>query len=257
MKSLKKFNSIDSVLWHSPYNLNLNEDNLENGICIWNGDNCKSLEIYSGWNFVRFQGGEILKGISTISNIENLKIYGFKRDSSYKEITNCWDELYKMNNLKYLDLRRDGLINDDLQFIASINTLEVLDLSSNALTSLIGISNLENLKSLNLSNNQISALWPLENLAHLGEIYDKDTNGHDVYGSLNLENNPLSDVRGTYMGSDGTQHEYYNIQILANLNINKNGKLQYLYLSGCSNITENGLKVLQAADLLWKGKSGF
>ena len=258
MKTLEQFDYIDKVVWHSPYNLNLSVDNKYEDSSIWSGSNCGVLKIYNQWNFIKPQGNENFTGISSISSIRNLEIFNFNgKTDDAGMISPYMNEFPNLSNLKSLNLKNDGLVNDDLQYIFSLTNLTSLNLSDNKISSLIGLEKLTNLKNLDLSNNQISALYPLENLVHLGEVYDTDENGNDVYGSLNLENNPLSDIRGTYRDENGEEHEYYNMNILANLNINKKGKLQYLYLKGCTNITENGLKVLQASDLSWKEKSGF
>ena len=99
-----------------------------------------------------------------------------------------------------------------------------------------GLEFLNNLTTLKLNNNNISNLKPLENLTNLTE--------------LNLENNAISDT-ATY--TDGSVKTVNNINILANLNKNKNGKLEKLYLYGNNNIVNWS----PLSSLTWSAKSGW
>ena len=255
--SLNDFKNIGALCIYSPFNFNIKLDNIINSQALWKGENCRKLMIETNFRNINAHSNQKLGGISSFDSIEELSILGFFRNLGKTDYEDCWEELGSMIWLKNLELERDGMKNEDIKYLSKLTNLNSLTLCNNDLTDISVLSNLVNLKNLNLSNNQISALWPLENLVHLGEVYDKDDDENDIYGSLNLENNPLTDVRGTYIGSDGAEHEYYNMRILANLNINKSGHLQYLYLNGCTNITENGLNVLRDSSLTWKAKSGF
>ena len=255
---LNNFENIGFLQIYSPFYFNIELDNTKDGITIWRGGNCDELVIRTGWNNINAHSNQKLTGISRFDLIENLSIWYFRKNIGKSDYQDCWEELGDMTWLKSLSLIGNGMKNEDTKYLSTLINLNSLILSEEEnLSDISALSTLTNLKNLDLSKNQVSALWPLENLVHLGEVYDKDEDGNDIYGSLNLENNPLTDIRGTYIGSDGAEHEYYNMRILANLNINKSGQLQYLYLNGCTNITENGLNVLRDSSLTWKGKSGF
>ena len=101
-----------------------------------------------------------------------------------------------------------------------------------------GLEFLNNLTTLKLNNNNISNLKPLENLTNLTE--------------LNLENNTISDT-ATYTDTDGSVKTVNNINILANLNKNRSGKLERLYLSGNNNIVNWS----PLSSLTWSAKSGW
>ena len=68
--------------------------------------------------------------------------------------------------------------------------------------------------------------------------------------SLNLSNNTISDTF-SYVDSDGNTKTYNNLEILANLN--KDGKLKKLYLSGNDNI----INWSPLSSLKWDAKSGW
>ena len=67
---------------------------------------------------------------------------------------------------------------------------------------------------------------------------------------LNLNNNAISDT-ASYIDSEGKTKTYNNLEILANLN--KNGKLKKLYLSGNDNI----VNWTPLSSLNWTAKSGW
>ena len=94
-------------------------------------------------------------------------------------------EIFKLKQLKYLDLSKSNLIeiSNDL---ANLTNLETLDLQSNQIKSLPHeIGKLKNLKKLYLNNNQLTTL-PSE-FGFLNNL-----------SQLNLENNKLSDIPGGF-----------------------------------------------------------
>ena len=126
----------------------------------------------------------------------------------------------------------------DISAIKDCSTLETVDLTYCNINSLNGIEGLTNLKTLNISNNNITALKPLENLKNLT--------------TLNLENNAIADT-ASYVDADGSTKTYRNLDILANLNSKRNGKLTTLKLAGNNNIIDYS----PVSSLNWNNKSGF
>ena len=124
----------------------------------------------------------------------------------------------------------------DISTIKECTTLKNVTLGNAHIQSINGIESLSNLQTLTLNDNNISSLKPLENLKNLEE--------------LNLSNNTISDT-SSYIDSDGSTKTYNNLEILANLN--KNGKLKKLYLSGNDNIINWSL----LSSLKWTDKSGW
>ena len=124
----------------------------------------------------------------------------------------------------------------DISAIKECTTLKNVTLGYCNIQSIDGLESLNNLQKLTLNNNNISSLKPLENLKNLEE--------------LNLNNNAISDT-SSYVDSDGSTKTYNNLEILANLN--KNGKLKKLYLSGNDNI----INWSPLSSLKWTDKSGW
>ena len=76
----------------------------------------------------------------------------------------------------------------DANVLCMISNLSILDLSSNCITSMDGISCLKNLKTLNLSNNKISkiqGIWSLNQLLNLNLSFNYI---HDLEGLGTLLN---------------------------------------------------------------------
>ena len=128
--------------------------------------------------------------------------------------------------------------NLDISAIKNCPTLEEVTLGYCNINSLNGIEGLTNLKTLNINNNNITALKPLENLKNLT--------------TLNLENNAIADT-ASYVDTDGSTKTYRNLDILANLNSKRNGKLTILKLAGNNNIIDYS----PVSSLNWNNKSGF
>ena len=124
----------------------------------------------------------------------------------------------------------------DISAIKDCTTLKNVTLGYGNIQSINGFESLSNLQKLTLNDNNISSLKPLENLKNLEE--------------LNLSNNTISDT-SSYVDSDGSTKTYNNLEILANLN--KNGKLKILYLSGNDNI----INWSPLSSLNWTNKSGW
>ena len=128
--------------------------------------------------------------------------------------------------------------NLDISAIKNCPTLEEVTLGYCNINSLNGIEGLTNLKTLTINNNNITALKPLENLKNLT--------------TLNLENNAIADT-ASYVDTDGSTKTYRNLDILANLNSKRNGKLTTLKLAGNDNIIDYS----SVSSLTWNDKSGF
>ena len=124
----------------------------------------------------------------------------------------------------------------DISAIKECTTLKYVNIGYAHIQSLNGLENLSDLQTLILNDNNISSLKPLENLKNLEE--------------LNLNNNAISDT-SSYVDSDGSTKTYNNLEILANLN--KNGKLKKLYLSGNDNI----INWSPLSSLKWTDKTGW
>lgn len=138
-------------------------------------------------------------------------------------------------NLEYLYLSYNNK-QLDISEIKKCTNLKRITMHDSRITSLSGLEYLTNLQEAILYNNDISSLKQLENLTNLEY--------------LNLENNAISDT-SSYIDSDGKIKTYNNLQILANLN--KNGKLKSLYLSGNGNI----INWTPLSNLNWNNKSGW
>ena len=140
----------------------------------------------------------------------------------------------KFSHLKSLNVSYNNKL--DISAIKNCIELKEVNLGFANIQSISGIENLSALTKIDLRNNNISNLKPLENLKNLEE--------------LNLSNNTISDT-SSYVDSDGSTKTYNNLEILANLN--KNGKLKILYLSGNDNI----INWSPLSSLKWTDKSGW
>ncbi len=172
----------------------------------------------------------------TLLSVKTLDLSG--GEINYPQnIIDSLDGIEKVSNLKNLYLSTtSGILNIDA--IKNCNNLEKIDISNANVQSISSLISLNNLKILNLNNNNINNLKSLENLTNLTE--------------LNLENNAISDT-ATYTDTDGSVKTVNNINILTNLNKNKNGRLEKLYLSGNDNIVDWA----PLSSLTWTAKSGW
>ena len=172
----------------------------------------------------------------TLLSVKTLDLSG--GEINYPQnIIDSLDGIEKVSNLKNLYLSTtSGILNIDA--IKNCNNLEKIYISNANVQSISSLISLNNLKILNLNNNNINNLKSLENLTNLTE--------------LNLENNAISDT-ATYTDTDGSVKTVNNINILTNLNKNKNGRLEKLYLSGNDNIVDWA----PLSSLTWTAKSGW
>ena len=170
-----------------------------------------------------------------LSSVTTLNISGASY-SDRRSILKDLNGIEKFTGLKTLTMNYTSA-NLDISAIKNCPTLENVTLGYCNINSLNGIEGLTNLKTLNINNNNITALKPLENLKNLT--------------TLNLENNAIADT-ASYV-ENGETKTYRNLEILANLNSKRNGKLTTLKLAGNNNIIDYS----PVSSLSWSNKSGF
>ena len=171
-----------------------------------------------------------------LPSVTSLDISGYNSQSTESIISNL-KGIEQFTNLEKLTMYYTRKILD-ISAISQCDKLKNVSLAYCNIQSLNGLEYLNNLTKLTLNNNNISNLKPLENLTNLTE--------------LNLENNTISDT-ATYTDTDGSVKTVNNINILANLNKNRSGKLERLYLSGNNNIVNWS----PLSSLTWSAKSGW
>ncbi len=171
-----------------------------------------------------------------LPSVQELSLEGYSKGSPQSLLKDLKGiEFFK--NLESLTVYNTSKILN-INEIKNCTALRNVSLSYCNIQSLSGLESLNNLTKLTLNNNNISNLKPLENLTNLTE--------------LNLENNAISDT-ATYTDTDGSVKTVNNINILANLNKNRSGKLERLYLSGNNNIVNWS----PLSSLTWSAKSGW
>lgn len=189
----------------------------------------------------------LLKELTT-TNILRFYMYPSGDNTSIKSLSG----IEKLVNMKMLKIVQYVNLSD-ISALSGLTNLEVIDIENTKVSDISVLASLPNLKSLDLRKNSIANLLSLESLSHLGEQYIDVTNGNSYYGTLQLENNCLSDTFSYVDGENGTKVRN-NLEILANLNINKGGNLTSLYLAGNSGIIDFS----KVSSLTWsRGKSGF
>lgn len=171
-----------------------------------------------------------------LPSVTSLDLSGLGNDRP-ANILKDLEGIEKFTGLKTLTMNYTSEILD-ISAIRNCPTLEDVTLGYCNIQSLNGIEGLTNLKKLTINNNNITSLKPLENLKNLT--------------SLNLQNNAISDT-SSYIDTDESTKTYRNLDILANLNSSRNGKLTSLYLSGNDNIIDYS----PVSSLTWSNKSGF
>ena len=171
-----------------------------------------------------------------LPSVTSLDISGFNQVSPQSTLSDL-KGLECFTNLQNLTVNYTSKILD-ISAIKECTNLKEVTLGYNNIQTISGLEYLNNLQILTLNNNNISNLKPLENLTNLT--------------SLNLENNTISDT-ATYTDTDGSVKTVNNINILSNLNKNKNGKLEKLYLNGNDNIVNWS----PLSNLTWSAKSGW
>ena len=170
-----------------------------------------------------------------LPSVEELNLSGYVRENTTGSKLKDLKGIEKFPNLKKLIVTATDA-NLNIQEIRKCESLENVKLNYANIQSIAGLEYLKQLKYLILNNNNISNLKFLENLNALEE--------------LNLENNAISDT-SAYTDTDGSVKTCSNLDILANLN--KNGKLKKLYLSGNDNIIDWS----PLSNLNWEDKSGW
>lgn len=173
--------------------------------------------------------------ISDYIDYEMPSVTKLRISGNYASIINSLDGIDKFPNIRYFYLTNNE-VKLNINGIKACKKLIYIDMSNSNIQSVNGLEELTYLQTLYLQNNNISSLKPLENLTNL-EL-------------LNISNNSISDT-SNYVDSNGTTKAYKNLEILANLN--KNGKLRYLYLSGNDNI----INWSPLSNLKWTDKSGW
>ena len=183
-----------------------------------------------------------------------------KLDTLFKELSNCLnlDSIHlrimstKEYSLEYIGNLKNTSIssiilsdwNDgrgqkafsSLEKIGAISTLTKLEVTNQKnLVSTKGIEELKNLQILNLSGSNITNLSGVENLQNLVEI------------NLNY-----TDLYDTYV-NETSKENLKTLDVLANLNYERNGSLRKVYLEGNSKITSWD----SILNLSWENKSGF
>ena len=171
-----------------------------------------------------------------LSSVINLNLSGYS-DSVPQNNFRDLKGIDCFKNLQTFTLNYTSKILD-ISEIKKCTDLKNVSLAYCNIQTINGLEFLNNLTTLKLNNNNISNLKPLENLTNLT--------------SLNLENNTISDTV-TYTDTDGSVKTINNINLLANLNKSKNGKLEKLYLSGNDNI----INWSPLSSLTWSAKSGW
>ena len=171
-----------------------------------------------------------------LPSVQTLLLAGYTKENSQSLIKDL-NGVEKFTNLNSLGVTysENKLSIDNVR---NLRKIKELDFEYCNIQSLNGLESLNNLTTLILKNNNISNLKPLENLTNLTE--------------LNLENNAISDT-ATYTDTDGSVKAINNINILANLNKNRNGRLEKLYLNGNDNIVNWS----PLSSLTWSAKSGW
>ena len=171
-----------------------------------------------------------------LPSITELDISGLNSNNPSNDLSDL-KGIERFKNLKSLKVNYTNKILD-ISEIKNCITLMKFNLAYCNIQSLNGLESLNNLTTLTLNNNNISNLKQLENLTNLAY--------------LDLENNTISDT-STYTDTDGNVKTVNNLNILANLNKNRNGKLEYLYLKGNDNIVNWS----PLTSLTWTEKTGW
>ena len=153
-------------------------------------------------------------------------------------------ELYKMTNLKYLDLHRNQI--SDISALSKLTNLTYLCLSENQISDISALSELTNLTDLSLGINQVSdinALSKLTNLTDLNLVYNQvgDINALSELTNLThlyLEENQISDINALT-----------GLTSLTELRLDKNQIKDISSLSGLTNLTDLNLFKNQISDI--------
>ena len=116
--------------------------------------------------------GARINNIDFIRNMKDLE----RLDASYTEITST-EPFNGLKKLRHLNLSGNPDINsvrikiNDISVFNTLQSLEELLISSQAITDIEPLKNLNNLRMLNVSNNQITNFEPLLFMDNLSEIF--------------------------------------------------------------------------------------
>ena len=203
--------------------------------------------------------------LSLCKNLQTLS-FGIPVVSSINAIRSLPKEL-TLSLLLYAQYENDKDFSKDLfeaikQSGCSINEIKFGDGRNKGVTSLNGISNVKGLKKFTVNYyGTLTDIKDIVNCATLEEFQATNCKITDVsflYGytgtlkSINLNSNLLYDL-STVVNLDGSIKTYKTAQIFADMNFEKNGNLEKIYLLGNENLKDfSSLK-----ELKWNDKSGF
>ena len=157
-----------------------------------------------------------LASLSGIENLGFLNSITIEYSSALEDISG----LSKLSNLKNLSIKNCEKIKSIPKLIASKENLKTISITNCKVEDITGLTGLD-LTVIDLSNNNVTNLKSLENMTSLA--------------SLTLVNNGLYNI-ASYLDEGNVPKTVNNIDILVNLN--KEGSLRTLKLSGNRGITE-------------------
>ncbi len=233
----------------------LEEISVSNGYCV-NLKNCENLKkitladcykVNNGYSYSQLNTkADIVVSISwtsfeenTLKFLDGINVTEFYAGVSSNVMFKCDYKCFNLNwpKISIISCPYMNSVDGTIGAIKNLTTIENLNLSYDSIIDLNGIDKLYNLKSLSLNNNQIKDVHKLESLNNLV--------------TLNLNNNCIFDDT-TFFDENNNKIKIKNLEILANMN--KNGSLRQLYLSGNTGITDWS----QLSKITnWTGKSGW
>ena len=232
-------------------------------------------------------GREATQNAADLSQASSLKkVYFYECGGRMSEAaaTNWFKQLGKCSNLEYVflgymstqtsltgmeamasctkltELAIDGNTSSktlkNLSGLNSIKSLTTLSIFRTGIKDLSMVKDLTNLTSLNVYNNNIDNIEDIKNLTKLTYFCASVNPLAGCHGietltaleTLDLQFTNLYDIASYENGEETVV--YNNLQLMADLH-QKN--LKYLYLSGCSNITDFS----RVSSINWSGKNGF
>ena len=193
--------------------------------------NCIIENFYSNMNGVTDKSA-VIDYADNLANIPGLKKIGITEHGSFKGFS---------TDINFQDLQeiviRDSDVIESLEFLKGSSKLKKVNVSKGKINSFKGITQLTELTDLKVTNNAISSVYEIKDLKNLSV--------------LDLENNCIYDTT-SYFNSLNEKVTVKNLEILANMN--KDGSLRQLYLSGNTGITDWS----QLSKITnWTGKSGW
>ena len=178
-------------------------------------------------------------GANTLKFLDGKNVTEFHTGVNSDIIYSCDYKCFNLNWPKISDITCPYMnsVDGTIGGIKNLTNLRSLNLGVDSIVDLSGIENLTNLQSLDLSSNQIKDVHKLGNLNKLS--------------TLNLSNNCIFDDT-TFFDENNNKVKIKNLEVLANMN--KNGQLRNLYLSGNTGITDWSIL---SNITNWIGKSGW